>query len=61
MLSTGIPQLKRFEDIYYLRNIFFLSKTDEEAKKHFTSLIYESLYTKRTRVNNAIHILAHPD
>jgi phosphatidylinositol kinase/protein kinase (PI-3 family) len=61
MLSTGIPQLKRFEDIYYLRNVFFLSKTDEEAKKHFTSLIYESLYTKRTRVNNAIHILAHPD
>eukprot|EP01117_Protostelium_nocturnum_P009085 TRINITY_DN3251_c0_g3_i1.p1 TRINITY_DN3251_c0_g3~~TRINITY_DN3251_c0_g3_i1.p1 ORF type:complete len:1570 (-),score=656.28 TRINITY_DN3251_c0_g3_i1:67-4776(-) len=61
MVATGLPQLKKFEDIYYIRGAFVLDKTDEEAAEYFTHLIYDSLNTTRTRVNNAIHILAHPD
>ncbi len=61
MLSTGIPQLRGFEDIYHLRDSLCLDKTDEAATQYFTSLIYESLNSTRTVMNNAIHILAHPD
>lgn len=59
MLSTGIPELTCVEDINYLRNAFALESNDEEASVHFTKLIYESLSTKTTQFNNAIHILAH--
>jgi phosphatidylinositol-4,5-bisphosphate 3-kinase len=59
MLSTGIPELTCVEDINYLRNAFTLDYTEEEAREHFTKLIYESLSTKTTQFNNAIHILAH--
>ncbi|PRP86674.1 phosphatidylinositol 3-kinase [Planoprotostelium fungivorum] len=61
MVSTGLPQIKRFEDIYYIRGAFVLDKTEEEAAEYFADLIHESLSTTRTRVNNAIHIWAHPD
>ena len=61
MVSTGIPQLRTFEDIHYLREAFELQKSEEEASKHFDRLIIESLNTKRTQINNAIHIMAHPD
>eukprot|EP01103_Thecamoeba_quadrilineata_P018313 TRINITY_DN690_c0_g2_i1.p1 TRINITY_DN690_c0_g2~~TRINITY_DN690_c0_g2_i1.p1 ORF type:complete len:1106 (+),score=228.82 TRINITY_DN690_c0_g2_i1:177-3320(+) len=60
MLSTGIPELKSEEDIEYLSTALSLNLTDEEAKKAFTKLIYESLTTKATQFNFAIHLLAHP-
>jgi len=59
MLSTGIPELTCVDDISYLREAFSLDLTDEEARKKFTGLVYESLSTLTTQVNNAIHILAH--
>jgi len=61
MLTTGIPQLSTTEDLEYLRESFALQKTDEEAEKIFIRLIDESLNTKTTQINNAIHILAHPN
>jgi len=59
MLSTGIPELQSAEDIDYLREAFSLEASDEKAREEFTALIYESLSTKTTQINNAIHILAH--
>jgi len=59
MLSTGIPELTNVEDLYYLRDAFSLGLSDEKAREKFTMLIYESLATKTTQLNNAIHILAH--
>jgi len=59
MLSTGIPELTSAADIGYLRDAFSLDSTDDKAREKFTALIYESLTTKTTQVNNAIHILAH--
>lgn len=59
MLSTGIPELTAEEDIYYLRNAFSLDNDDEEAAEAFSALIIESLNTKTTQINFAIHILAH--
>jgi len=59
MLSTGIPELRKPEDINWLRNSFCLDMTEEEAEKEFTKLIQQSLNTKRTQLNNLIHNLAH--
>lgn len=59
MLSAGIAGLSRFSDLHYLRTAFALDKTDEEAAEHFHSLIVQSLGTKRTRINNFIHIVAN--
>jgi phosphatidylinositol-4,5-bisphosphate 3-kinase len=58
MLSTGIPELQSVDDIAYLRDAFVLDLTEEQAREHFKMLIYESLDTKTTLFNNAIHILA---
>jgi hypothetical protein len=59
MLSTGIRELKGREDLLYLREVLALEMTDEEAAEFFTEKIYESLRTKRTQLNDAIHLLAH--
>ena len=73
MLSTGIPELQSVEDISYLREAFSLDMNDNQARDKFKNLIYESLTTKTTQLNNgnifrykfllilflAIHILAH--
>eukprot|EP01117_Protostelium_nocturnum_P006783 TRINITY_DN2436_c0_g1_i2.p1 TRINITY_DN2436_c0_g1~~TRINITY_DN2436_c0_g1_i2.p1 ORF type:complete len:1251 (+),score=411.48 TRINITY_DN2436_c0_g1_i2:224-3976(+) len=59
MLSTGIPELTSVDDIEYLRDAFSLGATEEQAKEKFTNLIFDSLDTKTTRLNNAIHIWVH--
>jgi len=59
MLSTGIPELTSVDDISYLREAFSLDVTDDKAREKFKNLIYESLATKTTQFNNAVHILAH--
>ena len=59
MLYAGIPELRRPEDIAYLKDQFLLHMSAEDAGKTFRSWIYESLYCKTTQINNAIHIMAH--
>lgn len=60
MLSTGIPELKSTEDIYYLRDALCLDKTEEEAAQEFRNLIFESLRLGwSTQLNWWIHNLAH--
>lgn len=61
MISSGIPQLTCSEDLYYLIDSFCVGKSDKESKNIFTGLIQESLNTKATQLNFAIHILAHRD
>jgi hypothetical protein len=47
------------EDLHYLREVLALNMSDEKAAEYFTTKIYESLKTKRTQFNDAIHILAN--
>lgn len=61
MISSGIPQLTAQEDLHYLIESFCVGKNDVEAQQIFSSLINESLNTKATQLNFAIHILAHRD
>lgn len=60
MLSTGIPELRCEEDLDYLRTSFSVDSTDDEAAKKFKELIIESLNTKTTQLNFAVHMLANP-
>ena len=59
MLSTGIPELKSPADIDYLREAFALGLDDAAASQRFKDLIFSSLATWTTRLNNAIHIAMH--
>eukprot|EP01087_Luapelamoeba_hula_P016091 TRINITY_DN4916_c0_g1_i1.p1 TRINITY_DN4916_c0_g1~~TRINITY_DN4916_c0_g1_i1.p1 ORF type:complete len:1562 (+),score=232.28 TRINITY_DN4916_c0_g1_i1:66-4751(+) len=61
MLSTGIPELQREEDIEYLRDSFALGKSNKEAAAHFSALIEQAKKTKTVLVNDMIHILVHSD
>ncbi|EGC30605.1 hypothetical protein DICPUDRAFT_58194 [Dictyostelium purpureum] len=60
MVSTGIPELQSMEDLNYLKESFSLELSDDKARDKFINLIHESLSTKRTQLNNAIHIAFHP-
>lgn len=60
MLSTGIPELTEEQDLDYLREAFSLNLSNEEAAKKFSRLIDDSLNTKATQLNFAIHVLANP-
>lgn len=56
MMSTGIPELQSDEDMNYLREAFLPDLTEEEASSHFRDLIYSSLATRTTQINNAVHV-----
>eukprot|EP01090_Pellita_catalonica_P020530 TRINITY_DN738_c0_g1_i2.p1 TRINITY_DN738_c0_g1~~TRINITY_DN738_c0_g1_i2.p1 ORF type:complete len:141 (-),score=24.55 TRINITY_DN738_c0_g1_i2:205-627(-) len=59
MLSTGIPELQRQEDIEPLKEALSLEKTDEEAAAHFKRLIHQARKTRTVLFNDMIHIWAH--
>jgi len=59
MLSSGISQLRNISDLTYIRNALALELTQEEAAKHFKTLIEASISNKVTQVNNAFHMLLH--
>lgn len=61
MLSTGIPELSTNEDLSYLREALNFELTEEQAAKHFQDLIFESLRTKTTQLNNYVHLIANPE
>ena len=59
MLSSGIPELNSEDDILWIQETLMLDLDDEESSKRFKNLIYTSLHTKATKVNDVVHILAH--
>lgn len=59
MISCGIPELEREEDIIYLRDKLMLDLTNEEAAEAFAIEIVKSAATKTTRLNDAAHIFKH--
>ncbi|KAL7719342.1 Phosphatidylinositol 3-kinase [Entamoeba marina] len=61
MLSTGMPELRKTEDVSYLLNSLVLDLSEKDARSYFEKLINVALEAVMTRVNNAIHIFAHPE
>ncbi|KAL7721909.1 Phosphatidylinositol 3-kinase catalytic subunit gamma [Entamoeba marina] len=59
MLCGGIPQLKDVKDVQYIKDVFQLDKTDDEAEEHFLLLIRQSIKTFRTRLNFFMHSIVH--
>lgn len=59
MLSTGIPELQKKEDIYYLLDAFSLNLTDEEASKKIMDLIQVALSTTTVLINDMVHVIVH--
>ena len=59
MLSTGIPELQRSDDILYLRESLSPKLSEEEASQKFARLVKEAVACKTTRGNDFIHIIAH--
>ena len=59
MLSTGIPELTRADDILYLRESLSPKFSEEEASQKFKGLIKQSHGSKTTRLNDFAHIIAH--
>jgi phosphatidylinositol-4,5-bisphosphate 3-kinase len=59
MLCGGIPELRNARDIDHLRTALALGASEAQAAQMFTQLIYISLKTKTTVVNDMIHVWAH--
>jgi phosphatidylinositol-4,5-bisphosphate 3-kinase len=59
MLSTGIPELTKEEDINYLREKLYLDVSEEKASEAFIALIEQARSTTMTQINDWIHMLAH--
>jgi phosphatidylinositol-4,5-bisphosphate 3-kinase len=59
MLSTGIPELQRSDDITWLKTVLLPEADDETASRTYRALIQEALVNKRTLINDYIHIMAH--
>lgn len=59
MVSSGIPEIATPQNVQYLRDTLVLDMSDEDASKAFKEWIMESLQTKATQVNYAIHTWAH--
>ncbi|XP_066146001.1 phosphatidylinositol 4,5-bisphosphate 3-kinase catalytic subunit delta isoform isoform X1 [Euwallacea fornicatus] len=56
MISTGLPELSSEKDLLYIRETLALSKTDEEALKHFKAKFDEALSNSwKTSLNWATH------
>jgi len=60
MIFANFAELSSVQDLDYLKSSLNPSLNDEEARKMFTKLIFESLNTKSTQLNFAVHNLAHP-
>lgn len=59
MVSCGIPELQREEDISYLRDNLMSGESDEVAAQRLTEIISQCLHTRSTQLNDAVHLLVH--
>lgn len=59
MVSAGLPELEKPQDVDWVRDKLRLDLTDEEAFSHFRDLIFVSLRTKFTQFDDTIHVFKH--
>ena len=59
MLSTGIPELEKPDDIEWLQKVLLVGEDDNNARGHYEDRIRESLANKRILLNDYIHIRVH--
>eukprot|EP00767_Chilomastix_cuspidata_P003672 gnl/Chilomastix_cuspidata/3795.p1 GENE.gnl/Chilomastix_cuspidata/3795~~gnl/Chilomastix_cuspidata/3795.p1 ORF type:complete len:1275 (-),score=337.55 gnl/Chilomastix_cuspidata/3795:877-4701(-) len=59
MARAGIPELGAEGNASWVRAALLPGASEAQAEAHFTDLIDQSLRTRRTQVNNMIHILVN--
>lgn len=57
MLSSGMPQLQKFEDLNYVREALKPELSEGEAEEHFMNLIRQSRAAIRTTFNHTLHMV----
>jgi len=58
MIGAGLPQLRSLADVEHLKTTLAVDLSDAEADTNFRKLIRQSLKSKTTKMNFAIHNLA---
>jgi len=58
-LTCDIPELTSADDIAWVHKTLMLDATDEEAERRFKKLIHVALHTTTTKLNDAVHLMAH--
>jgi phosphatidylinositol kinase/protein kinase (PI-3 family) len=59
MLSIGLPELQRVEDVMWLRDHLMLGLNDTDAAIALCQLTRQSLKTTRVQLNDLFHLLAN--
>jgi hypothetical protein len=59
MVSANMPELMQHEDIYYLRDKFFLDETEEKAVEELLREMSKSVKGTYRIVDNFFHNLKH--
>lgn len=58
-LTCDIPELTGIDDVAWVHKTLMLDVSDEEAERRFKKLIHVALHTKTTKLNDAVHLMAH--
>lgn len=59
MLASGLPELQEARDMGWLQDKLMLGASDDAAADHFRKQIKQSLSTRATLFNDAVHLLKH--
>ena len=60
MLPTGITELQKIDDVYYLRETLAVEKTEEEALNYFQTMFYDAYDGAwTTKLDWFFHSIAH--
>jgi hypothetical protein len=58
-IPCNLPELQREEDVVWIYEKLLVGKSDEDASIHFKSELEICLNTRATRLNDAVHMIAH--
>jgi phosphatidylinositol-4,5-bisphosphate 3-kinase catalytic subunit alpha/beta/delta len=58
-IPCNLPELQQEEDVLWMYEKLLVGATYEEASEHFKATLEIALNTRGTRLNDAIHMLAH--
>jgi hypothetical protein len=59
MVSAGMPELMKEQDIFYMREKLYLNVNEKKADKKLHTEINKSLDSTYRRIDNMIHNLKH--
>jgi phosphatidylinositol-4-phosphate 3-kinase len=58
-IPCNLPELQEEKDVMWIYDKLLVGATDEEASDHFKKVLEISLNTRGTRMNDAVHMIAH--